>query len=114
MNGRALETFARRNLEALGYRILEQNFRLKSGEIDLIAEVESATGLDLVFVEVRGRDWGLDTALESVDHLKRMRIARVAQQYLVTYHGPADGVRFDVFVSDGEEWKIVPNAWWEC
>jgi putative endonuclease len=52
------ERVAASHLEAKGYAILERNWSVREGEIDLIA----SRGRDLVFVEVRsrrGRSMGL-------------------------------------------------------
>ena len=43
------EELAVRYLKNRGYRILERNYRVKLGEIDIIAE----QGGDLVFIEVK-------------------------------------------------------------
>ncbi|HEY4685902.1 MAG TPA: YraN family protein, partial [Dehalococcoidia bacterium] len=45
------ERVAASHLEAKGYRILERNWSVREGEIDLIA----SRGDDLIFVEVRSR-----------------------------------------------------------
>ena len=61
--GKIGEDLAREYLEREGYKILEQNYRTKYAEIDLVAE-KSAGFLapkKLVFVEVRtkvGEQWG--------------------------------------------------------
>jgi putative endonuclease len=49
--GRVGERLAAQALRERGYRILEQNFRCRYGEIDLVAE----DAQDLVFVEVKTR-----------------------------------------------------------
>lgn len=47
--GKLGEEIARHYLESKGYKIVEQNYRTKFGEIDLLARI----GSDLVLVEVR-------------------------------------------------------------
>src|SRR3978361_218530 len=75
------ETYLRRR----GYRIIERNFKTKIGELDIIAREGSA----LCFVEVRSRaTHKFGDAIESVDHLKRARVSRMAQLYL-TWRKPA-------------------------
>ncbi|MGH8136468.1 MAG: YraN family protein, partial [Steroidobacteraceae bacterium] len=49
--GRAAEAAAARHLERIGYRILQNNFRARGGELDVIA----MDGPALAIVEVRYR-----------------------------------------------------------
>ena len=49
--GKTGESIAVRYLRKQGYRIVEQNFRSKAGEIDIIAREKQS----LVFVEVKTR-----------------------------------------------------------
>ena len=49
--GREAEALAARYLESHGQRVIERNFRVRGGEIDLICR----DGRTLVFVEVRQR-----------------------------------------------------------
>ena len=49
--GKKGETVAVRYLKKQGYRIIEQNYRSKAGEIDIIAREKQS----LVFVEVKTR-----------------------------------------------------------
>ncbi|MCD8052524.1 MAG: YraN family protein [Lachnospiraceae bacterium] len=88
-------------LERKGYRILERNYRCRSGEIDLIA----ARDRTLAFVEVKYRASGsCGTPEEAVNAAKQRRIYRVAQVYM-TAHPEAweRDCRFDVaaFRADG-------------
>ncbi len=87
------ERVAAAHLEAKGYRIRERNFRVREGEVDIIAE----RGGTLVFVEVhtrRGESMG--SAAESVTAAKAGRILAAAQSYLQVVEGcPADQ-RIDV------------------
>lgn len=62
-----------------GLRLLERNFRGKTGEIDLIVR----DGAQLVFIEVRARsNRRFDSAAGSVNTRKQQRIVRTAQFFL--------------------------------
>jgi putative endonuclease len=93
--GRRAEQLAAQQLLAEGYRLLERNYRIRSGEIDLIAE----EGEILCFVEVRSRrNAELGHPLETIDHRKRRRLLRAAEHYLTVRAapGPLPFTRFDV------------------
>jgi putative endonuclease len=76
-----------------GMRIVERNWRIGRGEIDLIAW----DGRTLVFVEVRTRA-GLTfgTAAESVDWRKQRRLRELALHYLQNTRARSSDIRFDV------------------
>ncbi len=77
--GRTGERLAAEQLVRDGYRLLEQNFRCRYGEIDLIAEDAD----DLIFVEVktrRGDAYGRPE--EAVTPRKQQKIVQVATYYL--------------------------------
>ena len=78
------EMVAGRYLEDQGYRILERNFRCRSGEIDLIVQ----KGDLLCFVEVKTRK-GTYTGYpsEAVTRNKQEHIRRVTSYYLHTHRG---------------------------
>jgi putative endonuclease len=87
------ERAAERALVEAGMTILERRFRLRIGEIDLIA----SHGPLLVFVEVktrRGLSYGLPA--QAVTARKRDRIARVAAVYLMRRGWSERPCRFDV------------------
>jgi putative endonuclease len=94
--GIAGEQAAAEMLAALGYQIVERNFRTKYGEVDIIA-VDRST---LVFCEVRTRA-GSDAiayALESIGPGKRMQLRKMAREWfrLSTVGCPnTRGTRFD-------------------
>lgn len=98
--GKDGENLAVCELTAHGYAIVEQRYRTRFGEIDVIAR----DGDTLVFVEVRrksGEDCG--TAAESVTPRKQRRIVRMAVDYLARndlYDKCA--VRFDVVAIDDD------------
>lgn len=73
------EAVARRFLEGLGFRILEENFTCPLGEIDLIAQ----DGEVLVFVEVKARrSTRFGGPAEAVHARKQRQILRVAEAYM--------------------------------
>lgn len=91
--GDAGETAAAQELEALGYAILERNYRCRGGEADLVA----AEGGDLVFLEVKTRTslrHGLPR--EAVNWTKQQHLVRAAEHYLHTHEIEDRPVRFDV------------------
>ena len=94
--GAAGEQAAAEMLSALGYEIVERNFRTRYGEIDIVA-VERDT---LVFCEVRsrvGRD-AVAWALQSIGPGKRMQLRKMAREWfeLSTAERPRTRkIRFD-------------------
>lgn len=109
------EAFVCEWLEKQGYRLVERNFRCRSGEVDIVARENRY----LVFIEVkyrRGTECGDPS--EAVDYRKQQTISRVALFYL-RYHGYTETtpVRFDVVsVSGGSEPEVVlyRNAFEYC
>src|SRR6266545_61871 len=91
--GRRGEDLACERLAALGLRIVDRNWRCRSGEIDVIA---AGPGL-LVFCEVKTRrGHGYGTPAEAVTPAKRARLRQLAAAYLAAVEHPACRVRFDV------------------
>lgn len=87
------EESAARHLKARGLRILARNWRIKQGELDIVA----ADGSILVFVEVKARRTGdfVDPA-EGVDYRKQVRLRRLADAYLAIERPRFSSCRFDV------------------
>ncbi len=103
--GNAAEAAAARLLEARGLRVIERNFRVKGGEIDLVCRDGAAT----VFVEVRLRtrqDYG--GAAASITATKQARLILAARHWLAR-HGEAP-CRFDAVLSDGEKLEWIRDA----
>ncbi len=91
------ERLAREKLIVCGYRILEQNFRCRHGEIDLVAEHEG----ELVFVEVKTRRGdGYGRPEEAVNAHKRRKLIQVATYYLDLHARTQDAWRIDVVAVD--------------
>jgi putative endonuclease len=94
--GDSAEALAAHTLTQAGLTILERNYRVRHGELDLVAE----DGKTLVFVEVRMRREGASTgrfggASASVGVAKQRRLAKAASYYLTRYRTPP-ACRFDV------------------
>ena len=103
--GRAGEEAAAAYLTAQGYRIIDRNFRCKTGEIDIIAGDRET----YVFIEVKTRQSSrFGAPAEAVTRQKQKQISRTALAFL-SRHNLADApARFDVIsvLSDGSEMKI--------
>ncbi len=90
--GQRGEQLARQHLINAGYRVVEQNWRWKKAEIDLIAWWEDV----LIFVEVKTRSTAAFGNPEAfVTGRKKKRTAQAAAVYMQTI-GHNWEVRFDV------------------
>ncbi|MBI4994570.1 YraN family protein [Candidatus Peregrinibacteria bacterium] len=73
------ESLAEKYLINKGYKILDKNFTVRGGEIDIIAHKNGI----FVFAEVKTRTQNsFGEGNESVDSRKKKRILRAAQRYL--------------------------------
>jgi putative endonuclease len=91
-----------------GYRIVERNFRCKSGELDVVAR----DGEVLVFVEVRSRaNAEHGDAAETVDHRKQRQVAKVAMHYIGLRDPHFTKSRFDVVAITGDDEVLIQDAW---
>lgn len=106
--GTEYEKKAAEYLMAEGYEILKMNYRVRAGEIDIVAK----QGKYLVFVEVKYRS-NIHKGMpqEAVDIRKQRQISRVALYYLNQYKYPVDiPVRFDVITVYDGSIKHIENA----
>ncbi len=92
-----------------GARIIEKNYKIKSGEIDIIANIDS----ELVFIEVKSRSsirYGYPS--ESVNIKKIRKISNVAKYYIFINKLYDIPIRFDVIEVYFNENKInhIVNA----
>jgi putative endonuclease len=96
------ESLAKDYLRSLGYRILEENFRNKIGEIDLIAQ----DGKTICFVEVKTRlSTGQGQPYEAITTWKIRKLSQMATFYLKHKFNTLEILsRFDVIsiVQDNE------------
>ena len=76
-----------------GYAVLARNWRVREGEIDLVARRDTT----IVFCEVktrRGDGFGLPA--EAVTHRKQARLRKLAVRWLAENSARAEILRFDV------------------
>ena len=89
-----------------GIKILKENYRLRSSEIDIIAR----DGEYIVFVEVKFRK-GLSYGLprESVGRAKQKKIIKAAMHYISTTQEAEQDYRFDVVEILENDGKLYAN-----
>lgn len=88
------ENAAARYLSRKGFEILEQRFKTKGGEIDIIARQKNL----IIFAEVKAHQ-DEESALYAVTPRSRRRIEEAALQYLADHEEAAScDLRFDVLV----------------
>ena len=109
--GKSGEDLACRELERRGYAIIARRFRVRSGELDIVAR----DGPVLVFVEVKarmGRQFG--DAAEAVTCVKQRRLTLLANEYLIRHRVSECRCRFDVvsihYGAGRPEIEIIQNA----
>jgi len=109
--GTAGEAAAADYLERQGLTVLERNFRVRGGELDLICRAADV----IVFVEVRLRNHKKNHerdgafyggAAASITPAKQRRLILAAQHWLTRHHQHDTPCRFDcVLIDDGHlEW----------
>jgi putative endonuclease len=95
-----------RLLRGLGYRIVSRNWRIRSGEIDIVAR----DGDVLVFVEVKARSGdGFGGPEAAVGPAKRRRMIAAAKAF-VSRTGCDLPARFDVVVWEGGRARVHRDA----
>ena len=104
--GRVAEDAAARWYEAQGYTVLDRNWRVREGELDLVVQ----RGRTVVFCEVKAR--GSDrfgTPFDAVTFGKQQRLRGLASAYLRAHPQPGCALRFDVaaVAPGGTEPKIT-------
>lgn len=91
------EDLACQHLRKLGYKILQRNFRIRGGEIDIICQDKDY----LVFVEVKTRyshEYGLPQ--ESITPWKIKALLKTAQFYIQKIKWGDRGYRIDLVSLD--------------
>lgn len=88
------------------YKILETNYRRKTGEIDIIAKKDGY----IIFVEVKYRKTtSMGLPREAVTPFKQGQIKRTAQMYIIE-NNPNCDMRFDVIEILGNKIEHIKNA----
>lgn len=92
--GKAGEDATAKYLESQGMHIISRNWRIKEGELDLIASDSEA---QIVFVEVKTRTSdSFGDPLESISQEKLRRLQRLALAWLATHQMLGAKYRIDV------------------
>lgn len=110
--GKTGEELACSYLQKQGYKIIDRNYRCRSGEIDIIAE----DGVVLVFVEVKTRKGeSFGHPFEVIGLNKQRKIARSALDYMSVHGIKERDCRFDavsilVDAHEGVSIELVKNA----
>lgn len=107
--GKYGEKLASRYLKIKGYKILEENYTNKIGEIDIICRTKK----NLIFVEVKSRSnskYGYPR--EAVDIKKQKKIRRISSLYLLENNLKNIQFRYDVLEVNLNTEKInhIENA----
>ncbi|MCL2315946.1 MAG: YraN family protein [Actinomycetia bacterium] len=110
--GRRGEHWAAQHLEALGWAIVERNWRCDEGELDIVALAPHEPGPpDLVVVEVKTRSGtGYGSPLEAITAAKARRLRRLAARWRREHPGIGAGLRLDavgVVKAPGEAPRIA-------
>lgn len=101
--GQQAERLAEAFLNQQGLRTIARNHRSRRGELDLVMCDERSEPATLAFVEVRQRQYGHDSALDSIDGRKQRRLISAAQDFLARHpQWLAHACRFDVITLSGE------------
>ena len=106
--GDQAESTAEKFLVTKNVKIIEQNYRIKAGEIDLIADDKGT----IVFIEVKYRKSNnFGQPFETVTRSKQQKIIRTAQSYLQKHPKLANkACRFDVISIHNQDINWIQNA----
>jgi len=86
------ENVAARFLRDRGMKIIERNYRVMAGEIDIVAR----DGKTLIFVEVKTRSYDDPKPEDQVNNTKQHQVTKAAKVYLTRYGTTPPPARFDV------------------
>lgn len=95
-----------RYYEAAGYVVLDRNWRVRGGELDLVLTRDD----EIVFCEVKTRSSNrFGSGFEAVDARKQRFLRRTAMSWLDA-HGRRGRLRFDVATVTGPAVKVLEAA----
>lgn len=104
--GRWGERRVARHYESAGYAVLDQNWQVRGGEIDLVL----ARGDEIVFCEVKTRSSGrFGSGFEAVDGRKQRFLRRTAMSWL-DVNDRRGSLRFDVATVTGPTIEVIEGA----
>lgn len=106
--GNKAEDKAVKYLKKQGYKILERNYNLPCGEVDIIAKKENT----LVFVEVKYRTNNEDFggAVAAVTKAKQERVIKAALSYIKNKKPSYEALMFDIIAISGDDIEHIQNA----
>ena|SRR5690348_3094815 len=104
--GDRAEGLACKYLKSLGYKILERNYQIRGGEIDIVARDKNV----LVFVEVKAR-WShnFGEPFESIGYYKMRSLLKTALFYVNKVNWGERPYRIDALSLDFTENKESPK-----
>jgi len=90
--GKIGENLAKKFLEKQGYKIIEQNYKTKYAEIDLVAQKPACAGREkeLIFVEVRtkiGENFGMPEETINKKKIRKLRGNAIAYTAIKKWNG---------------------------
>lgn len=94
--GKSAEDRAANYLLGMGYTLITRRFKSTRGEIDIIA-LDQET---LVFVEVKYRALGHESAAKAVGWTKQQRFHQAVKEYLAKADHPPMPSRYDLITVD--------------
>lgn len=104
--GRWGERRVARHYESAGYAVLDQNWQVRGGEIDLVLGRDN----EIVFCEVKTRSSGrYGSGFEAVDGRKQRFLRRTAMSWL-DVHDCRGNLRFDVATVTGPTIEVIEGA----
>ncbi|AWB66281.1 YraN family protein [Saccharobesus litoralis] len=111
LRGASFEQEAKRFISQQGLKVLAENYQIKGGELDLIANDKGK----LVFIEVRYRQSDqFGSAAASVTKTKQKTLRKTAQHYMQAQglNSQHTFFRFDIIAFDGSPQNInwIKNA----
>ena len=104
--GRWGEDLVARRYETAGYEVLDRNWRIKGGELDLVLSRHD----EIVFCEVKTRSSDcFGSAVEAVGPRKQQLVRRTALSWL-DKHGRGGRLRFDVASVVAGKVRVITGA----
>ena len=103
-----MEMLALHFLENNGYTVIERNFNMRAGELDIIAEDCD----ELVIIEVKYRSKDYCGKAEEAERRKKINnLVKTARYYIYKHPEYKDfNVRFDVLAINGDRIELIKNA----